>query len=515
VPNNQSSEKKLNIWQVSREMAPFAEAGGIKDVVSGLSSAISRFDHKVTVVLPMYQFLLCHKKERADIQFCLSINDKNEEINVHMITYNSIRVFFVSADCFTSKSLVYTYSREEEKSDKRLVYGMGHTDSHFMNLILQRSVLEIALFLNEKPDIFHLHDGHTGFLPAIMRHNERYKSHYIDTSSLLTVHNAGIVYQQNISSLNEAVKLTGLQVSVLEDFHTEYGYSPLVCAGMYGDVNTVSERYAKDILNNSDISSGSLGDVFKTKKIKFSGITNGIEISKYKTPLFPHTLEPRVDENLNLWKVEYKSSFFKVLNNIYRDDYVFGSLIEDPALPLITMQSRLTYQKGVDIFYESLVHLLSNNTKANFLVLGEGAQVYEQALSEIASGKKNFCYIRKYDEVLSQYLFAAGDVFIIPSRWEPCGLTDFIAQLFGNIPIVHETGGLSKTKDMINGFSYKDNDSETLASKIEQVINFYGKEPQVLHDIRKNAVNLINENYTWEKVFIKGYLPFYRKITRK
>lgn len=495
-------------------MAPFAEAGGIKDVVAGLSEALSQNGQSVTVVLPMYQFLSEFRENSPYLKFSLQFGERYEDIEIYRYIYDSIRIFFISAACY-EKQQIYTYSRDEQSYNHKFLYGTGHLDCDLMNLVLQRSALEIPLLLGEHPHIFHLHDGHTGFLPAILKHNRRYKQYYRNTASLMTVHNAGIVYQQNIIGLNDARILTELPVSALKKIHTEHGYNPLLCAARYGHISTVSEKYAADIIGEADLHSGNLGSLLRACKGDFIGITNGISVDKYKIPLFDHVLEPD-PESLDLdWKKEYKLALYEQLNCLKDENYSFGSLAGDPDLPLVTMQSRVTYQKGIDIFYESLPVLFEKNISANFLFIGEGEKVYEDRLADLAERYDNFCFIRKYDTVLSQRLFAAGDFFIIPSRWEPCGLTDFIAQLFGNIPIVHETGGLVKTKDGINGFSYKNNNGISLSLKIIEAVELFEKKSQLLHDMRKNAVNLINENYTWEKVAVKRYIPYYREILQK
>jgi len=507
--------KPLNIWHVSREMAPFAEAGGIKDVVAGLCRALVEADQLVTVVLPMYQFLQHYQENKPLFEFSLDFENYCQTVRVYSIYYYKIRILFISASCFTSKEQVYTYSMNEESINGDYVYGSGHDDCHFMNLVLQRSALESALRLNVKPDIFRLHDGHCGFLPAIMRSDKRYNSYFFKTSSLLTIHNGGIVYQQNIADREEARILTGLPLSVLDDFKLEYGYSPILCSGKYGYLNTVSEQYANDIISGSDQNSGILGGALEENGIELTGITNGIDIELHKNSLYADLPKPDPLSKDLLWKNEYKTFLFNNISAMGHNNSIYGSLIEDPLLPLVTMQSRITYQKGVDIVLDGIRRVLESGRKINVLIVGEGETGYEERLAELAEGTINFCYIRKYDLKLSHQLFAAGDFFLIPSRWEPCGLTDFIAQLYGNIPIVHETGGLKKTVNLKNGFSYKENNGGSLFDKICETTEMYSRKSHLLFEIRKNAVNIINEKYTWEKVLAKGYIPLYRKISER
>ncbi len=496
-------------------MSPFAEAGGIKDVVAGLSKALVDDDHSVTVVLPMYKFLQKYKKNSAILEFNLLFGDKKEEIHIYRIYYNHIRILLVSADCFDSKEQVYTYNRNEEALDRDNVYGSGHRDCNLMNLLLQRAALEIAFRLDVSPDLFHLHDGHCGFLSAIMRKDELYESFFKKTGSLLTIHNGGIIYQQNIHNGKEAKALTGLSEGTLEHFKMEYGYSPILSSGKYGFLNTVSQQYAHEILRGSDENSGVLGEVLKNSNIELYGITNGIDRDVYRSSPLEDLPDPQPDSEDLDWKKQYKSAMFDRIDGFHNEDFLHGALIRDPELPLITMQSRITYQKGIDILIESIELLINSDVKANVLVVGEGESIFEDKLSKLADGSVNFCYIRKYCYNLSKHLFAAGDFFLIPSRWEPCGLTDFISQLYGNLPIVHKTGGLIKTTDMLNGFSYSENRSGLLFQKIDQAVDLYNRNSKVLFNMRKNAVNIINEKYTWKKVLAEGYIPLYRKITKQ
>lgn len=496
-------------------MSPFAEAGGIKDVVAGLTKALVEDDHTVTVVLPMYKFLQKYKKDSAILEFGIRFGHKKEQIHIYKINHNQIRILFVSAACFDSKEQVYTYNRNEEVLDSCHVYGSGHSDCNLMNLLLQRAALETAFRLDDTPDLFHLHDGHCGFLPAMMRNDKCYDTFFKKTGSLLTIHNGGIIYQQNIHNWKEVKALTGLPKSILEHFKMEYGYNPILSSGQYGYLNTVSQQYAQEILSGSDENSGVLGEVLKKNNIELYGITNGIDRDVYSCSPIDGLPDPQPDSEDLDWKKKYKSAMLDRIDGFSDKDLLHGALIRDPELPLITMQSRITYQKGIDILIDSIKLMMDLDIKANILVVGEGESVYEEKLSQLADGSDNFCYIRKYSYNLSKHLFAAGDFFLIPSRWEPCGLTDFISQLYGNLPIVHKTGGLVKTIDMLNGFSYGENKSVLLLQKVEQALELYIGKAEILFNMRKNAVNIIDEKYTWKKVLAEGYIPLYRKITEQ
>lgn len=504
--------EKLNIWQVSREMSPLAEAGGIKDVVAGLSKALAEEGHSVTVVLPLYRFLLKYGKGNPLVNIELNVGGLKETASVYAVSIGSVRVLLVAADCFIVKDRVYTYSAEEEKKNKFHHYGRGHLDSDRMNLTLQYAALEASMALGEKPDLFHLHDGHCGFLPAIMKEKEKYSSFFASTSSLLTIHNGGLVYQQNIPNPDKASILTGLSEKTLEKVRTEHGYNPIICAGLYGNLNTVSPGYASDISTGADRNCGELGIILSHQGISLEGIINGIDLSSHDSCSHSPVLESGSHVEFLEKKKECRKILLDKISELKSSGVVYGDIGGDPEVPLVTLQSRIAYQKGLDLFLEFLKEGI-NDIEADFLVLGEGDKTLEEELAIMADTCKNFSYVRLYSPSLSDKVFAGGDFFLIPSRWEPCGLTDFIAQLNGNIPIVHETGGLVKTIDGVNGFSYKPNDIHILRQKIKNAVALYKEESPILQNIRRNAVNIINEKYTWRKVLDEGYLPLYRKIT--
>jgi len=491
-------------------MSPLAEAGGIKDVVYGLSRALVQSGHEVTVVLPMYRFLERKSYSEPLAVFPLRGHKGDEIVKLFVCHVEGIRVLLVKASSFISKDKVYTYSKREEGESPDFHYGKGHLDAHEMNLALQYATLEGAMFLGERPDVFHLHDGHCGFLPAIIRTLKRYREYFRETGTLLTIHNGGAVYQQNIETPHEAEKLTGLPRSVVKKLKTPMGINPLLCAGLYGTINTVSERYAEDLMTGLDHNSGNIGAFFKEAGIELIGITNGIDPDHHDRCSHSPVLKKGDHLKFSEKKDDCKAVLIRKIAGLENSGYLYGSFESDEK-PLITLQSRITHQKGIDVFSEFIEHY-GAHMDARFLVLGEGELDLEHRLAELAASLDNFVYLRYYDPSLSADVFAGGDFFLIPSRWEPCGLTDFIAQLNGNIPIVHQTGGLVKTRDRVNGFSYSPNTPEKLAEKIGEAIGLYCKNSDILHQIRKNAVTIINEKYTWLQVLDERYIPLYRSI---
>ena len=193
-----------------------------------------------------------------------------------------------------------------------------------------------------------------------------------------------------------------------------------------------------------------------------------------------------------------------------------GYLDDQPKQPLLTFIGRFTPQKGVDKLIGALEALLPMDEKFQVVILGSGAVEIENELVRLASDSKyqgRVCLLRGYDQALATRIYAAGDFFLVPSRFEPCGLTDFIAQLFGNLPVVHHIGGLVKVVDGETGIAYKDHSSAALMGAILKALALYRKTPDKLAAMRRAAVQRIEKNYTWD-IVVERYLKLYRKALK-
>jgi len=194
----------------------------------------------------------------------------------------------------------------------------------------------------------------------------------------------------------------------------------------------------------------------------------------------------------------------------------FGYLDLDLDKPLFTFIGRLNDQKGVDVLISSIDFLLHLNKEIHFLLLGSGGVREEDqmiSLTEQRGNRGRVCFLRGFSPAMANWVYAAGDFFLIPSRYEPCGLTDYIAQLFGNIPVVHYVGGLVKVLDGKTGFTYKEDTKDDLVGAVQRATDCYEK-PECVRRMQKDAVKQIQENHTWDKV-MKQYLRLYRKAKQQ
>ena len=525
---------KCGVWHISRECDGIAEAGGLKDVVAGLSEALAKEGVPTAVVLPRYGFIDLHRldAERTGIHFELQLPSgsaslplNTERVEVFRCRHQGVSVYLLDCPHTRGKRAIYTYTGEDEKEDPQKRKGSGHWDAHHINLILQRGALELALVLGP-PDVFHCHDGHSAFLPAIMRNCSDYREALKDCRALITIHNAGRGYHQEIYDLDFAARLTRLPPDILSKGILNGAVDPFLVGAVYAPINTVSEGYAQEINSGRlDELTGGLGAAFERSGVKLLGITNGIAPKSFDPRYpgqsgLPFAFDPARNDFSG--KQSCRDRFVELLAGIEGKNSsapeltgleIFGSLEKASDRPLYTFVGRLTGQKGVDILAGAVTRCFSENRDVQFLILGQGEKDIEEQLIEItrrpeAEGK--LCLLVGYNSRAAKYIYASGDFFLVPSQYEPCGLTDLFAQMMGNLPIVHGVGGLIKVRPGYTGYSYKSHSVRALVEAIGESISDYREDQDRLKRLQRQAFSEVFEHYTWEKVLREGYLPLYR-----
>ncbi len=525
----------LNIWMLSREYGTLVGAGGVKDVVEQLATALAaRPKSSVKVVLPLYGSMDARRlkfkrvrdplRRNRSLEYEVDMNyahrERRERVKVWTLKRDNVTLLLLESDRFSEKLAPYTYTAEEEKQDPSKKRGEGHIDYFSVNILLQKATLDLMMILGERPDIIHCHDGHTAVLPAMVSENPGYRAFFRKCGMLVTIHNAGLGYHQEVDDLPFAQAVTGLASRVITDNCLGDSFDPFLAAADYAILNTVSENYAEELRETAEDSrTGWLGHALAKRGAVLEGVTNGID---------PDALTPVRAEELGLmepfnpasdgvltgkWKC--KNSLLQQLNTINEvgEGRQYGILNNTPDLPLFTFIGRLSSQKGIDLLIDSLQQMLKDEDGFQVVLLGTGEKEKEEWLAELATQKENqgkVCYIQGYAPKLANEIYAAGDFFLIPSEYEPCGLTDFIAQLFGNIPIVHYVGGLVKVRNEETGFTYKNQDSEELVSVMRKAIKMYSSRPDRIRQIQKAAVNMIRKNHTWKKV-VSRYAELYKR----
>ncbi len=513
--------KIKEIYTLTREYRDLAGAGGLKDVAQELSEALVRKGLKVTVFLPRYGFLKPKELGFKEVGLSFPVDmdyaqeERRETVSLWEGEINGVRIFLIEAERYREKLGIYTYTEEEERQSSWKKKGMGHFDYFAMNLLLQKTALCTAIRLNERPEIMHCHDGHTACTPALAREIMGFRDYFPPTGFVITIHNAGLGYHQDVGDLPFAKANTGLPWWVINDSLLNNAFNPFLCGARYAVINTVSEQYAKELQETDlDAHTGWLGHALKERGIKLEGITNGIT---------PEDFDPRKPEKLGLpaafdplkgdftGKKICREELIARINRGHLRVKVYGRVKDRAGWPLLTAISRLTEQKGINVLAQALRLLYESGEEFLTVILGTGTPEIEESLIALARDfSDKMTLLLGYDPKLANLIYAAGDFFVIPSNYEPCGLTDFMAQLMGNLPIVRHTGGLVKVKDGFNGFVYVEQRPEELAGAILRAFEVYRREPEKIRLMIKQAIEHIYANYTWDKVSEK-YLALYEK----
>lgn len=517
-----------NVWMVSRELDGVAGVGGVKDVTRQLLAAIARRGLQASLVMPLYARIDRQRHGLVDTGLELALPmDYEFEVRAVRARIQRARlvgatVYFVDAACYAQKEGIYTVTPAEaaRAGDPSLV-GSGYYDFFEMNVTLQKASLELIQHLGARPDVIHCQDAHTALIPALMHNVPRYRDYFAQTGAGITVHNAGPGYNQEVFDVGFARAITELPPEVIRAGLHNGGLYPFVTGGTCASfINAVSENYAREIMEvpAEDERTGGLGTAFRQRGIRLTGVTNGIDPAEYDPTQpakmdLPAAYHPAAGDLAG--KAECRRALLAEINRGQTPGVTTHGRLEDaPGRPLITMIARLTPQKGVDRFIGAVTRMLeSEDREVLFLVLGSGDPRYEEELKDLTGDARfegRVALALGFSPALANRIYAAGDFFVNPAEFEPCGLTDYMAQLMGNVPVVHYVGGLVKVQDGVTGYGYKPHTSKALAQTLRRAINTFRQQPKKHVRIIQQAIQTIHERYTWDKVLEQGYLPLYQ-----
>lgn len=511
------------------ECAGIVEAGGVKNVTLSLCKEFTQLKQNVTLFIPVFKTNSWEKISnlRENITGHISVFHcgKNEDVSYStaICTDGNFKVVFINHAAFLTKEGVYTYTANEQKENPEFVKGVGHRDTFFMDSIFAKAVARYEDFVekNELPHIIHCQDASTALVPLFASKSKKLKnSRYI-----VTIHNAGPAYHHNFSNLDEGKYYTEISEEELKAAQNGNSVEPFLLAVNSGAIlTTVSEDYAKEIVDPdfSEQTEG-LSSIFHNRKIQVEGITNGIEYERYdprdtNISCLPYAFNP---EKLDLQgKTECRDYLLKeVLDNKNLTDVkIFGNILKETSSPevFIVYHGRITSQKGISVLLDAIPALVNNFPQIRFIIAGQGEACIENKIIEITdkfSGKVLF--INGYNKKIARLVNCSGDFIVLPSFFEPCGLEDFISQLYGTLPVANATGGLKKIIDGKTGFLYTNNSAESLIAKLSEVITLKLYAPNVINKMIKEASVYVRKNYSWRNVIKNKYFKFFKEILKK
>jgi len=521
--------KRMKIWEVSMECAGIAEAGGVKNVTFSLCKEFTELKHKVTLFIPVFKcscldnlFDFQKIENSVEVELC----GKKEAV-FYTFAKNpaGFDVVLVNHPLFAEKEAVYTYTENEEAKNSENKKGTGHHDGLFLDVLFQKAVSAYGSIIprSEIPDILHCQDASAALLPAFIADVKAFKK----TSAVVTIHNAGPYYHHSFSSIGEAAWHTGLSTSLLEKSMNGKCVEPFLIAAESGTyLTTVSEEYAKELTDyrNVDATEG-IAAIFAEKKVDIKGITNGFDFDRYnpenkEVSRLPFEFQPEKND----LEGKYKCRKFFIQNIVNTDNYKAAGIKKYGKLDCssdytreiyIAYHGRITGQKGISVITEAAPAILENFPNVRFIIAGQGEARLEIDIVRLAEkypGRVTF--MNGYNQTVVRLATAVSDFILLPSFFEPCGLEDFIGQVYGTIPVAHRTGGLNKIIDGKTGFLFESNTPGSLIAKLSEIIMLKNLRPSQISRMIKSAAYSVHHEYLWRNVIQKKYLPFFKEILR-
>ena len=478
----------MKILFASAEVAPFSKAGGLSDVVGSLPKALEK-DAEIAIFTPLHGCVDRQKwgiKELENSEMWITFGSSPHKFKLHMtkLPGTDINVFFVENDWyFSCFNEVYPRWLDTRYEHERYV-------------AFSLATLEYAKQLNFKADVIHSNDWHTAMIPLYIKANYKFDEFWKDTKNVFEIHNLayqGIWFEDILDFANMRKDIV----------YNEWGCEHFGRVNwMKGAINysdkvlVVSPKYAEEILGD-EFGEG-MDYTLRGQTHKIEGILNGIDYDAFN---------PKTDKNL------VKNYDVKTLKNKEENKKAilkeFG-LEYKPNRPLIALISRLVDQKGLDLIRQVESDLM--NMDADFIFLGSGDSAYENMFIWLSNNTKNIRTYVGYRADLANLIYAGSDFFLMPSKFEPCGLSQLIAMRYGSLPIVRVTGGLDNTVvgyplDNSTGFKFWGYNGWAMKGAIECALGVY-KDKYTFNAMRKSAMEA---DFSWNKS-AKKYLELYKSL---
>jgi starch synthase len=481
----------MKIAFVTTECVPYAKTGGLADVAGSLPAELAKLGCEVKIFIPKYSLI---DENRHGLKYNWDISEMPIRINgiirsVHVyqskLTNTDIDVYFVDCPHYFYRHIIYTNDPDE---DERFI-------------LFSKAVIETLQRLQWAPDVINCNDWQTGLLPLFIKDNYNWDRLFDNTATLFTIHNIG--YQGLFSkSVLFSAEIRGNLFYPGGPIESDGGVSFMKAGISFTDIiNTVSNTYAHEILT-PEYGAG-LESALQKRKDDLYGILNGVDYNIWN---------PETDKQVP-YHYTINDLSGKYLNKKYLLNH-FG-ITADENIPLIGIVSRMVQQKGFDIFADAINELMSLD--AQWIILGNGEDKFEELFRKLSNlfPDKVGTYIG-YNNELSHLIEAGADMFLMTSRYEPCGLNQIYSLKYGTVPIVRKTGGLADTvKDWDeqnhygfkdgNGFSFYDYTGYALYKSVERAVNVF-KHKDIWKKIQTNGMKL---DFSWSRSAEK-YLEVYK-----
>ena len=479
-----------NILFVASESVPFIKTGGLADVVGSLPKSLDKEKYDVRIFVPKYGCMKQAMKDRLNYKtnFYMDFNWKNVYVGIMEAVVDGITYYFIDNE--------YYFSGPKPYCDDALFEIEKYA-------FFSKAVLSSLPLIDFKPDIMHCHDWQTGLIPVFLKDHFAGSEFFRDMKSIMTIHNLKFQGKWNIDTVKN---ITGLSDYYFTNDKLEaYGDANLLKGGIvYADtVTTVSNTYAQEV--KTEFYGEGLHGLLQAREGELKGIVNGIDYTDFNPESNPLIYNNYTVENFRKEKIKNKRALQKELG-----------LKQDDKTMLIGIVSRLTDQKGFDLIEYMMEELCQDNVQ--FAILGTGSAKYEDMFRRFAGKYPDKVSANiYYSEALSHRIYAASDAFLMPSLFEPCGLSQLMALRYGTLPIVRETGGLKDTVEPYNeyegtgtGFSFTNYNAHEMLNTIRYAEDVYYNSKR---DWNKMVERAMNADFSWG-VSAKKYEEMYEELTK-
>ena len=477
----------MNILYVTSEAVPFCKTGGLADVAGSLPQALAANGDRVSVILPLYERVKDKWGERLHFEkgTFVRLAWRSVYCGLFSLERDGVTWYFVDNETYFRRSELYGYYDDGER------FGF-----------FSRAVTELLKSLPQKPDVVHCNDWQSALVPIYIRDEAVRDDFYKGIRTVITVHN--IEYQGRYGS-RTVEDLFGLDHGWFDGGTIEFGGDVNLLKGAIvtaDAVTAVSPTYAQE-LKYAYFAHG-LESVMQMVEGKLHGVLNGIDMERYDP-----ASDPNLTANYSLRRMAGKAKDKAALQRMM-------GLAERKDTPVVAMVSRLVSHKGLDLVCETLDYFMEKDMQ--LVVLGKGDGKYESFFSWAQAKYPGRVAVHLgYSESLAMQIYAGADLFLMPSKSEPCGLSQMIAMRYGAVPIVRETGGLKDTVHAYeawngagNGFSFTNYNAGDMCYVIGEAVDLYHQKPEAYKALRKRGMA---EDFSWARS-AKKYREIYDSICK-
>ncbi len=476
--------RKLRVLFAAFEAVPFMKTGGLGDVGGSLPQALKAAGCECRVMIPKFMTIPEEYKSKMThvTDFYVSLGWRNVYCGIEKLVYKDVTYYFVDNEYYFNRERPYGYFDDGERV-----------------AFFSKAITESLQYLPDfKCDVLHCNDWHTALAPVFLREFYQGIPLYENVKTVLSVHNLKFQGQMSDYVLGDVLGLYGIPAAASQLRCDERSINFMKGGLLYSDVlSTVSRTYAEEI--KTPFFGERLDFIFRDRQSVLHGIMNGID-----TKLWDPATDPAIPEHFSAEDRDNKKKCKALLQEEL-------GLEVAPDLPLIVMIGRLTEQKGMDLVQRVLGELLEHPLE--ICVLGTGDRQYEEMLWYHASqypGRLAACV--RFDESLSHRMYAGADMLLMPSLFEPCGLSQMIAMRYGTLPVVRETGGLKDSVTPYNkytgegtGFSFANYNAHEMMFTILDAVELYRDHRDVWEGLMDNAMAA---DFSWDRA-AREYLDMY------